>query len=85
MGFSISLITHYSSLITHHSAMRPVYMVSGGITKFAKAHPDKDFRYMVKEAFDYAMNDVPNLTKDQIDGSVASYFSDHFTRQLKAA
>ncbi len=65
--------------------MRPVYMVSGGITKFAKAHPHKDFRYMVKEAFDYAMNEVPNLTMDQIDGSVGSYFSDHFTRQLKAA
>jgi len=60
-------------------------MVSGGITKFAKAHPEKDFRYMVKEAFDYAMNDVPNLTMDQIEGSVGSYFSDHFTRQLKAA
>ena len=32
--------------------MRPVYMLSGGITKFAKAHPDKDFRLMVKEALD---------------------------------
>ncbi len=29
-------------------------MISGGITKFAKAHPEKDFRLMVKEAFDYA-------------------------------
>ena len=64
--------------------MRPVYMVSGGITKFRKASPDKDFRYMVKEAFDYAMDDVPGLTRDQIDGAVCSYFSDHFTRQLKA-
>ena len=64
--------------------MRPVYMISGGITKFAKAHPDKDFRLMVKEAFDYAMNDVPGLTRDLIDGSVCSYFSDHFARQLKA-
>ncbi len=64
--------------------MRPVYMISGGITKFKKAHPDKDFRLMVKEAFDYAMNDLPNLTLEMIDGSVASYFSDHFTRQLKA-
>ena len=64
--------------------MRPVYMVSGGITKFRKASPDKDFRYMVKEAFDYAMRDVPNLTLDRVDGSVCSYFSDHFTRQLKA-
>ncbi|WP_298431883.1 thiolase domain-containing protein [Geobacter sp.] len=64
--------------------MRPVYMITGGITKFAKAHPEKDFRLMVKEAFDYALADLPGLTRDQIDGSVCSYFSDHFTRQLKA-
>ncbi len=64
--------------------MRPVYMVSGGITKFAKAHPEIDFRLMVKEAFDYALNDLPGLTREAIDGSVCSYFSDHFTRQLKA-
>ncbi|RMH03487.1 MAG: thiolase domain-containing protein [Nitrospirae bacterium] len=65
--------------------MRPVYMISGGITKFAKAHPRKDFRLMVKEAYDYALADVPRLTKEMIDGAVGSYFSDHFTRQLKAA
>ncbi|PZR95793.1 MAG: thiolase domain-containing protein [Candidatus Chloroheliales bacterium] len=65
--------------------MRPVYMVSGGITKFRKANPEQDFRLMCKVAYDYAMNDVPGLTPDMIDGSVASYFSDHFTRQLKAA
>jgi acetyl-CoA C-acetyltransferase len=64
--------------------MRPVYMISGGITRFAKAHPDKDFRLMVKEAFDYAMADLPGLGLEGIDGSVCSYFSDHFTRQLKA-
>jgi acetyl-CoA C-acetyltransferase len=64
--------------------MRPVYMISGGITKFAKAHPDKDFRLMVKEAFDYALAEAPGLTRARIDGSVCSYFSDHFTRQLKA-
>jgi acetyl-CoA C-acetyltransferase len=62
--------------------MRPVYMISGGITKFAKAHPDMDFRLMVKKAFDYALTDVPALTRDDIDGSVCSYFSDHFSRQL---
>ncbi len=65
--------------------MRPVYVVSGGITKFRKASVDKDFRFMVKEAFEYAQRDTPNLTTDLIDGSVGSYFSDHFTRQLKAA
>lgn len=64
--------------------MRPVYMVSGGITKFAKSTPKKDFRYMAKESFDQAMADIPNLTLDQIDGSIIAYFSDHFTRQLMA-
>src|SRR5881409_1260633 len=65
--------------------MRPVYMISGGITRFAKAHADKDFRLMVKEALDYALNDLGGkLTTNDIDGSVISYFSDHFTFQLKA-
>src|ERR1041384_1590047 len=65
--------------------MRPVFMIAGGITKFAKAHADKDFRLMVKEAFDYALNDLNGkLTLKDIDGSVVSYFSDHFTYQLKA-
>ena len=64
--------------------MRPVYMISGGITKFAKALPRTDFRRMVKDAFDYALADLPGLSRDQIDGSVCSYFSDHFTRQLMA-
>src|SRR6266853_202914 len=63
---------------------RPVYMLSGGITKFAKAHPEKDFRLMVKEAFDAALGDLDGrLTPAEIDGSVISYFSDHFTCQLK--
>jgi acetyl-CoA C-acetyltransferase len=64
--------------------MRPVYMISGGITKFAKALPQSDFRRMVKDAFDYALADLPGLSRDRIDGSVCSYFSDHFTRQLMA-
>lgn len=59
-------------------------MICGGITKFSKANPQQSFRVMVKESFDYAMRDVPKLRRDMIDGSVASYFSDHFTRQLKA-
>jgi acetyl-CoA C-acetyltransferase len=64
---------------------RRVYLVSGGVTKFAKAHPEMDFRYMVKMAYDYAMRQVPNLEPPQIDGTRLSYFSDHFARQLKAA
>jgi acetyl-CoA C-acetyltransferase len=60
-------------------------MLSGGITKFAKAHPGKDFRLMVKEALDATLDDLGGrLTVRDVDGSVISYFSDHFTRQLKA-
>ncbi|HEX9024173.1 MAG TPA: thiolase domain-containing protein [Geobacteraceae bacterium] len=64
--------------------MRSVYMITGGITRFAKAHPEMDFRLMVRKAFDYALNDLPGFNREMIDGTVCSYFSDHFTRQLKA-
>jgi len=68
--------------------MRPVYTVSGGVSKFTKARPDKTYQAVVKEAYDYAIEDI-SLTFRQfnelVDGSVASYFSDHFTRQLMAA
>jgi acetyl-CoA C-acetyltransferase len=65
--------------------MRKVYVVSGGVSKFAKARPDKTFQGIVKEAYDYAIQDLgltfPQFT-ELVDGSVASYFSDHFQRQL---
>jgi len=68
--------------------MRPVYAISGGVSKFAKSRPDKTYPAVVKEAYDYAINDLqisfPDFT-NIVDGSVASYFSDHFTRQLMAA
>jgi acetyl-CoA C-acetyltransferase len=64
---------------------RKVYIVSGGVTKFAKAHPEMDFRLMVKRAYDYAMKDIPKLKPSDIESSRISYFSDHFARQLKAA
>jgi acetyl-CoA C-acetyltransferase len=67
--------------------MRPVYAVAGGVSKFAKARPDATFQAIVKESFDYAVNDLGIEYKKFIelcDGSVASYFSDHFTRQLMA-
>jgi len=67
--------------------MRPVYAISGGVSKFAKTRPDKTFQAIVKEAYDYAIADIgldfPTFTR-LVDGSVASYFSDHFTRQLMA-
>lgn len=68
--------------------MRTVYAISGGVSKFAKARPDKNYQAVVKEAYDYAIRDI-GLSFRQftslVDGSVASYFSDHFARQLMAA
>jgi acetyl-CoA C-acetyltransferase len=67
--------------------MRPVYAISGGVSKFAKARNDKTFQAVVMEAYAYAINDIgldfPSFTS-LVDGSVASYFSDHFARQLMA-
>lgn len=67
--------------------MRPVYAISGGVSKFAKARPDKTFQALVKEAYDYAIGDLGlefAPFTELVDGSVASYFSDHFARQLMA-
>ncbi|MBU1651430.1 thiolase domain-containing protein [bacterium] len=67
--------------------MQDVYVVSGGVSKFAKARPDVTFQAMVKEAYDYALQDIGMTFKqgvELVDGTVASYFSDHFLRQLKA-
>lgn len=67
--------------------MRPVYAVSGGVSKFAKARPDKTFPALVKEAYDYTLEDLGlahRQFREVVDGSVASYFSDHFARQLMA-
>jgi acetyl-CoA C-acetyltransferase len=67
--------------------MRPVYALSGGVSKFTKARHDKTYPAIVKEAYDYAIDDLgidfPTFTS-LVDGSVASYFSDHFERQLMA-
>ena len=68
--------------------MRTVYAISGGVSKFTKARPDKTYQAVIKEAYDYAIEDIgltfPQFT-ELVDGSVASYFSDHFSRQLMAA
>ncbi len=61
-----------------------VFMVAGGMSKFAKARPEVTFQPMVKEAYDYARKDVPKMKDKDVDGTVGAYFSDHFMRQLKA-
>jgi acetyl-CoA C-acetyltransferase len=68
--------------------MRTVYAVSGGVSKFAKARQDKTFQGLVKEAYDAALSDLQlahSRFSEVLDGSVASYFSDHFARQLMAS
>jgi len=65
--------------------MRAVYVVAGGVSKFAKARPDKTFQGLVREAYDETLADLglePRQANELLDGSVASYFSDHFQRQL---
>ncbi len=67
--------------------MRPVYLVAGGVSTFAKARPDATFQLMVKEAYDGALRDLglePRQAAELVDGTVAAYFSDHFLRQLMA-
>jgi acetyl-CoA C-acetyltransferase len=60
--------------------MRPVYAISGGVSKFAKARPDKTFQAIIKEAYDYAIADIGldfrTFTKI-VDGSVASRITSH--------
>jgi acetyl-CoA C-acetyltransferase len=38
--------------------MRPVYAISGGVSKFAKSRPDKTFQAIIKEAYNYALQDI---------------------------
>jgi len=67
--------------------MRNVYVVAGGVSKFEKARPDRTFQALVKEAWMKTLQDLglePRQALELVDGSVASYFSDHFTRQLMA-
>jgi acetyl-CoA C-acetyltransferase len=75
------------TFLPKEALMRPVYVVSGGVSKFAKSRPDKTFPAIVKEAYDYTLADLGlehGRFLELLDGSVASYFSDHFTRQLMA-
>lgn len=55
--------------------MRSVYAITGGVSKFTKARPDKTFQAIVKEAYDYSLDDIgishPRFL-EVVDGSVAS-------------
>ena len=56
--------------------MRSVYAISGGVSKFAKARPDKTFQAIVKEAYDYSLNDIGINHRqflELVDGSVCVF------------
>ncbi|MEM4142013.1 MAG: thiolase domain-containing protein, partial [Thermoplasmata archaeon] len=64
-----------------------VAMVAGGMTQFAKSRKDSTQEELVMEATRMALfeNDLrinPLDVKKMIDGTIVSYFSDHFERQL---
>jgi len=62
--------------------MRKVCVVSGGITKFAKANLLTQ-EAQVKDAFDYALADLDGrLDRSDFQSTVCTYFSDHFNSQL---
>ena len=62
---------------------RKVAVVAGGLSYFSKARRDKTQEELAAEAARMALidNDI-NLSKDDIDGTIVSYFSDHFENQL---
>ena len=62
--------------------MSRVCIVSGGITKFAKANLLTQ-EAMCKDALDYALNDLNGrLELRDIQTTICTYFSDHFNSQL---
>ena len=61
---------------------RQVCIVSGGMTKFAKANLNTQ-EAMCKDALDYALTDLDGrLELKDIDSTICTYFSDHFEGQL---
>ncbi|MBI1820922.1 MAG: thiolase domain-containing protein [Nitrospirae bacterium] len=70
---------------------RPVYFISGGVSQFTKARQDLTFGAMVKESTDQMVEDLNlpcgkfiEILRKKNGGTKASYFSDHYTRQLMA-
>jgi acetyl-CoA C-acetyltransferase len=62
--------------------MRKVCIVSGGITRFAKANLLTQ-EAMCKDALNYALNDLDGrLELRDIQSTICTYFSDHFNGQL---
>ena len=62
---------------------RRVYVLGGGVSKFAAERVDGSMRDWINEAVLEALEDSGTRIED-IEHSTTSYFSDHFDKQLKA-
>ncbi|MBN1288481.1 MAG: thiolase domain-containing protein [Actinobacteria bacterium] len=62
---------------------RRVYVLGGGISKFAAERTDANMRDWINEATLEALEDSGCKIQD-IEHTTTSYFSDHFDKQLKA-
>jgi len=62
---------------------RRVFVLGGGISKFAKERADGTMRDWIVEAVMEALDDA-GVDIHDIEHSTTSYFSDHFNKQLKA-
>ena len=62
---------------------RRVYVLGGGISKFAAERVDANMRDWINEAALEALDDAGCKIHD-IEHTTTSYFSDHFDKQLKA-
>lgn len=62
---------------------RRVFVLGGGVSKFAAERVDGNMRDWINEAVLEALDDAGVQIKD-IEHSTTSYFSDHFDKQLKA-
>ena len=64
-------------------AKRRVFVLGGGISKFAKERPDGTMRDWITESVMEAVADA-GVEIEPIEHATTSYFSDHFDKQLKA-
>lgn len=64
---------------------RRVAIVGAGMGKFDKPREDRRVREMVAESVRMTFDFTPNLSKDDIDMGVASYFATHFDQEHNPA
>ena len=79
------MITFSDRQLKTPQMQRPVYMVTGGMSKFGRAFPDKRTEELVIDAFTEAaefINKTPAELKQYIHSCYYGHFADHFGDQL---